>query len=71
MDYNEALEQIILSVHGFTEFWVIAHSTTTAEAASHSGRIYGKGGDILYRWGNPAADGAPGDQAVFGQHDAQ
>ncbi len=71
VDYNEALDQIIVSVHGFDELWIIDHSTTTAEAASHSGGTYGKGGDILYRWGNPAAYGASGDQEFFGQHDAQ
>jgi hypothetical protein len=32
----------------------------------------GKGGDILYRWGNPAAydAGASNDQKLFGQHGA-
>ncbi|MCP3942397.1 MAG: PKD domain-containing protein [Desulfobacteraceae bacterium] len=71
VDYNEEFDQIILSVHGFGEFWVIDHSTTTAEAGSHSGGNYGKGGDILYRWGNPSTYGAAGDREFFGQHDAQ
>jgi len=30
-----------------------AHSTTRAEAAGHTGRRSGKGGDLLYCWGNP------------------
>jgi hypothetical protein len=47
IDYNETLDQILLSVHNFSEIWVIDHSTTAAEAAGHSG------GDLLYRWGNP------------------
>ncbi len=54
MAYNAELDQIVLSVHNFDEVWVIDHSTTTAEAAGHSGGNSGKGGDLLYRWGNPA-----------------
>ena len=53
--YNPELDQIILSVHGFSEFWFLDHSTTTTEAAGHSGGRYGKGGDLLYRYGNPLA----------------
>ena len=32
-----------------------------------------KGGDLLYRWGNPQAyqGGTPADQQLNGQHDAQ
>lgn len=70
--YNEALDQIVLSVHEFDEIWVIDHSTTTAEAAGHSGGRYGRGGDLLYRWGNPQAyrTGTQRDHIFFGQHDA-
>jgi hypothetical protein len=73
VDYNPELDQIILSVRTFEEVWVLDHSTTTAEAASHSGGNSGKGGDLLYRWGNPEAydRGTPADQKLFGQHDAQ
>ena len=53
IDYNPELDQIILSVRNFQEIWIIDHSTTTAEAATHVGGYSGKGGDILYRWGNP------------------
>jgi len=71
--YNPTLDQIILSVHQFGELWVIDHSTTTAEAATHTGGNTGAGGDLLYRWGNPAAYqmGTTLDQKLFGQHDAQ
>ena len=51
---------------------MIDHSTTTEEAASSSGGNSGKGGDLLFRWGNPLnykTDG-PQEQSFFGQHDA-
>lgn len=72
VEYIEEFDQVLLSVHNFSEIWVIDHSTTTAEAAAHSGGNYGKGGDLLYRWGNPIAYGAgtTNDQKLFAQHDA-
>jgi hypothetical protein len=71
--YNPQLDQIILSVHGFSEFWIIDHSTTTKESAGHTGGRYGKGGDLLYRFGNPLAyrAGTKEDQRLFAQHNAQ
>lgn len=70
--YNPELDQIAVSVHAFSEFWIIDHSTTTAEAASHKGGRSGKGGDLLYRWGNPRAyrAGTKADQKLFMQHNA-
>jgi len=52
IDYNADLDQVMLSVRGSSELWVIDHSTTTAEAASHSGGNSGMGGDLMYRWGS-------------------
>jgi hypothetical protein len=71
--YNAELDQIILSVYEFSEIWIIDHSTKTTEAAAHSGGRYGKGGDLLYRWGNPRSyrAGAAKDQKLFGQHNSQ
>ncbi len=70
IDYNAALDQILVSTHNLSELWIIDHSTTSAEAASHTGGNSGKGGDILYRWGNPQVynRGLPADQKLFGQH---
>jgi hypothetical protein len=70
--YNAALDQIVLSVHSFSEIWVLDHGTTTAEAAGHKGGRHGRGGDLLYRWGNPRAyrAGTAADQKLFGQHTA-
>jgi len=71
--YNPALDQIMLSVLNFNEVWIIDHGTTTSEAASHAGGRAGKGGDLLFRWGNPQAYGRGTDQhrQLFGQHDAR
>src|SRR5262245_4432323 len=70
--YNAKLDQIAVSVWTFSEVWIIDHSTTTAEAASHKGGKSGKGGDLLYRYGNPRAyrAGTEKDQKLFRQHNA-
>ena len=72
LDYNAELDQIMISVRHFSEVWIIDHSATTEEAAGHTGGNAGKGGDILYRWGNPRAyrAGTTDDQRLFWQHDA-
>jgi len=70
VDYNPKFDQILMSAHNFNEIWIIDHSTTTEEAASHEGGQYGYGGDLLYRWGNPQAYdcGFSTDEKLYFQH---
>ena len=70
VNYNPVLDQITFSSHYLNEVYVIDHSTTMAEAAGHTGGNAGRGGDILYRWGNPAAYGANGTTLFHTVHDA-
>jgi hypothetical protein len=73
IDYNPALDQIIVSSLFYSEIWVIDHSTTTAQASVHAGGNSGKGGDLMYRWGNPATydQGTLADQKFYHLHNAQ
>ena len=70
VQYNKDLDQIMISARQMNELYIIDHSTSTEEAASHSGGIYNKGGDFLYRWGNPIAYrmGGESDRKFFAQH---
>ena len=70
--YNADLDQVVVSLRTFGEIWIIDHSTTTKEASGRTGGKRGKGGDLLYRWGNPQAyrAGTAQDQRLYGQHNA-
>jgi hypothetical protein len=60
ISYNPESDQIVVSSHTMDEIYVIDHGTSTLEAKGHAGGRWGKGGDILYRWGCPGNYRAPG-----------
>lgn len=70
LDYNAELDQVMVSSHEVCEVYIIDHSTTMEEAASHAGGNSGRGGDLMYRWGNPQnyGRGTDADQKFFEQH---
>lgn len=71
LDYNAALDQIVISARHLSEIFIIDHSTTTVQAAGHTGGNSGKGGDFLWRFGNPQINrnGTAADQKLYLQHD--
>ena len=73
ISYNPDLDQIVISVPGFGEVYVIDHSTSTEEAKGNSGGRWEHGGELLYRWGNPQnyGKGSKEDEVLFGQHDVK
>jgi len=60
LDFNEELDQIIMSCHAFDELWIISRAPDSD-------------GDLLYRWGNPRAYGMGtiADQKFFNQHNTR
>lgn len=70
IQYNPVLDQIIISSRNLSEIFIIDHSTSIPEASASSGGTYNKGGDFLYRWGNPQSynQGTELDRKLYGQH---
>ncbi len=67
--YDPVNDLIFISVNFFSEVWVIDHSTSRDEAAGHTGGTFGKGGDLVYRFGNPEAYQNPeGSRYFFNNH---
>jgi hypothetical protein len=68
--YNAKTDQILVSSREFSEVWMIDHSTTTAQAAGKTGGKSGKGGDLLWRYGNPQTwnAGTAANQQLQWQH---
>ena len=87
LDYNQTLDQIVVSNSIMGEFYVIDHGGTfvVGDFEASKALAAGPGGDIMYRWGNPSvydAGDAPtyhangntasdGDQQLFHHHDIQ
>ena len=75
IDYNEELGQVALSVRNHDEFIVFEYTgdqeNGTEIAASHAGGDYGKGGDLLYRWGNTEYYGRDDIHFSGSQHSIQ
>jgi hypothetical protein len=71
--YHPEHDLIVLCTPRLSEIWVIDHSTTREEASGDTGGRFGRGGGILYRWGNPRIwdAGSEGERRLFGQHDAR
>jgi hypothetical protein len=70
VDYSPERDEVVITSHTLHEIYVIDHSTTTAEAAGHTGGRRGHGGDFLYRWGNPQNydRGGAADQVFYVAH---
>lgn len=68
IDYDADKDVIYLSVNNYSEIWVIDHSTSTIEAASNTGGNYNKGGDLIYRFGNPEAYNNIGNRLFYNNH---
>ncbi len=60
--YDMDNDIVYLSVNNVGEVWVIDHSTSKAESATHSGGNFNKGGDLVYRFGNPSVSKASGEK---------
>jgi len=72
VDYNAARDEVILTSNHLSEIYVIDHSTTTEEARGSTGGRHGKGGDFIYRWGNPQnyRRGTSADRVFYTAHGA-
>jgi len=73
ISYDPTFDVIAVSSPHYDEVYVIDHSTTTAEATGSTGGNFNKGGEILWRWGNPVTynSGTVADQELFNQHHVQ
>jgi len=73
IEYNADLDQIMICSRNLSEIFIIDHSTTKEQAAGHTGGNSNRGGDFLWRWGNPQVyrQGGAADQKLFLQHNPE
>lgn len=73
LDFDPVNNLVLVSSKFHNEIYIIDRSTTTEEARGHTGGTYGKGGDFIYRWGNPRSygKGTRDHHWLYGQHDVQ
>ncbi len=63
--YDSLNDLIYLSVNFYSEVWVVDHSTTKEEASGHTGGNFGRGGDLIYRFGNPTTQNDETSERIF------
>jgi len=70
VSWDPVRDQVVVSFNVPNEIVVVDHSTSMEEAAGHTGGKRGKGGDILFRYGNPQVPrrGTELDHKLFNQH---
>jgi len=70
VSYNPELDVIAFGSRVLMEIFVIDHSTSAIEVKGSEGGNFGKGGDFLWRWGNPQSHGmgTAADKQLFSQH---
>lgn len=70
VSYNSELDLIVFSARVLDEIFILDHSTSATEVKDSVGGNFGKGGDILWRWGNPQSHklGTNADRKLFSQH---
>lgn len=69
IDYDPVKDVIYMSVNYYSEIWVIDHSTTALQSSTHVGGNYNKGGDLIYRFGNPEAyNNTKGERLFYNNH---
>ena len=70
LHYNSERDEVLINCRSNGETWIIDHSTTIEEAQSDTGGRRNKGGQILFRWGNPQSyqRGSEEDLLQYGSH---